>query len=134
MINWIKASVLLSCIILLGCSKTTFNGYNLTDFNHISSTRKVWSITIDTRSKEDFDAGHLSHAYNIPFTEHFLNNISTLLDSKNSPKKLLLYIYADTKEITQNQLNEIKQGLDFYSKYSFISINYLTEDFKYPID
>lgn len=125
---------ILGLVILFSCSKTTYNGYNLTDFNHYSATRKVAHYTIDTRSKEDFEKNHLPHAINIPFSSQFLKDVTAFLNRNNAPKSVLLYIYADTREITENQKNEIKQELKFYSNYKFISINYLTEDFKYPFE
>lgn len=132
--NILNIVLLMALFSLFGCSKTTYQGYNLKDFNHYSSTRKVLSYTIDTRSKEDYENGHLPHAHNIPFSKDFMNDLTSFLKDKNTPKSLLLFIYGDTKEITENQKNEIKQELKFYRNYKFISINYLTEDFRYPIE
>lgn len=116
------------------CTKTSYQPYNLKEFDHISKTRKILTYTIDTRSKEDYELGHLQHAHNIPFSENFMNDLTAFFKTNSAPKSFLLFFYADNKEITSNQLNEIKQELKYYKHYKFISVNYLNEDFRYPID
>ncbi len=122
--------ILVIAIAQLSCSKTSYNALNQKDFIHISSTRKVKCFTIDTRSEEDYEKSHINNAVNIPFGASFFNDLKTYLVKHNSPKQTILFLYASTKEITTNQINEIKQesNLRKITPFKLISISYLNED------
>lgn len=117
--------------VLQSCSKTSYTGLNSTDFNHLSTTRKVFSLTIDTRSEEDYAKNHMQHAINIPFNENFIEDVENYLTSKTNNKSVVLFIYGADAYITQNQVNEIKQNLQHNKHNKIIAVNYLTEDYTY---
>lgn len=118
-------------LVLQSCSKTTYTGLNSTDFNHLSTTRKVFSLTIDTRSDEDFAINHMQNAINIPFSENFIKEVENYLTTKTNNKKAVLFIYGADAYITQNQVNEIKQILLNKKHKNIIAVNYLTDDYTY---
>jgi hypothetical protein len=90
---------------------------------------KAYSIKVDTRSKVDYEKGHSSGSVSIPFSSTFLNDLENYLESKNAPDGFILFIYASTKYITNNQINEIKQKLKRYKMRKIHAVNYLDEDY-----
>lgn len=117
--------------VLQSCTKTVYNGLNFSDLNYKTSTLKVYSLLVDTRSAQDYQIGHINGAINIPFTENFLTDLEKHLTKNNAPNSLVLFMYASTAYITNNQVNEIKQNSKHQKIRKIHAVNYLIDDYTF---
>lgn len=98
-----------SFLFASGCAfKPEIQSKPKADFEHFFKTRKVYSLLVDTRSVADFEQNHLPNAHNIPMAEDFLAKVDALLEAKNAPKSLLLFLYA----ADETKTGELKQKLE----------------------
>jgi rhodanese-related sulfurtransferase len=117
-------------LILQSCSKTTYTGVKFEKFSQFSTTCKTY-LVVDTRSEEDYEKGHIQHTINIPFSKNFLTHLQKHLSSNNLPNSLILFMYASTAYITENQVSEIKQNLKHQKILKINRVYYLADDYKF---
>ncbi len=96
-------------IFFFGCGKPKFEGKAQEEFEWLFKTRKVYSMMVDIRSEAAYESGHLEGAVNIPFSEHFLDE----LEKRANPEmgSMLLFVYGDDEASTQAALKAMKTDL-----------------------
>lgn len=67
-------------------------------FKQVFKTRKIYSLMVDLRSAEAFEADHLKAAIHVPMGPEVAEQIVAYLDQQDAPRDVLLFVYAGRAE------------------------------------